>query len=130
MGKYIKKAQIAIEFVLLVSVTFIILLIFLKAIGDQADDLNEKKEFILVKDLAYKAQYEINIASQVKSGYNRTFFIPEKLDNNDYTITKIENKITIGLKNSEFTITIPDVNGSIKKGNNTIKNIGGVIYIN
>ncbi len=129
MGKHI-RAQIAIEFILLVSVTFIMLLIFLKAVGDQADELNEKKEFILVKDLAYKIQYEINMATQVKSGYNRTFFIPEKLDNKDYTITKTENKITISLKNSEFTITIPEINGNIKNGSNTIINIGGVIYLN
>ena len=128
MGKHI-RAQIAIEFIFLVSVAFIMLLIFLKAVGDQADELNEKKEFILVKDLAYKIQYEINMATQVKSGYNRTFFIPEKLDNNDYTITKVGNKITIGLKNSEFTITIPEINGDIKEGNNTITNTGGVIYL-
>jgi len=129
MGKHI-RAQIAIEFIFLVSVAFIMLLIFLKAVGDQADDLNEKKEFVLVKDLAYKVQYEINMATQVKSGYNRTFFMPEKLDNKDYTITKTENKITIGLKNSEFTITIPEINGNINKSNNTIINIGGVIYLN
>jgi len=129
MGKHI-KAQIAIEFIFLVSVAFIMLLIFLKAVGDQADDLNEKKEFVLVKDLAYKVQYEINMATQVKPGYNRTFFMPEKLNNKDYTITKVGNKITIGLKNSEFTITIPEINGNITKGNNTIVNIGGVIYLN
>lgn len=129
MGKHI-RAQIAIEFIFLVCIAFIMLLIFLKAVGDQADDLNEKKEFVLVKDLAYKAQYEINMATQVKSGYKRTFFIPKKLDNKDYTITKTGNKITIGLKNSEFTITIPEINGNIKKGNNTITNVGGVIYLN
>ncbi|MBU4284226.1 MAG: hypothetical protein KJ968_03895 [Nanoarchaeota archaeon] len=129
MGKHI-RAQIAIEFIFLVCVAFVMLLIFLKVVGDQADELNEKKEFILVKDLAYKIQYEINMATQVKSGYNRTFFIPEKLDNKDYTITKTENKITIGLKNSEFTITIPEINGNINKSNNTIINMGGVIYLN
>ena len=129
MGKHI-RAQIAIEFIFLVSVAFIMLLIFLKAVGDQADNLNEKKEFILVKDLAYKAQYEINMATQVKSGYNRTFFMPEKLDNKDYTITKVGNKITISLENSEFTITIPEINGNITKGNNTIRKLGGVIYLN
>lgn len=129
MDKHI-RAQVAIEFIFLVCVAFIMLLIFLKVVGDQADELNEKKEFILVKDLAYKIQYEINMATQVKSGYKRTFFIPEKLDNKDYTITKTENKITISLKNSEFTITIPKINGSIKKENNTIINIGGVIYLN
>lgn len=128
MDKHI-RAQVAIEFIFLVCVAFIMLLIFLKVVGDQADELNEKKEFILVKDLAYKIQYEINMATQVKSGYNRTFFIPEKLDNKDYTITKVGNKITIGLKNSEFTITIPEINGNIKRGNNTITNIGGVIYL-
>jgi len=130
MDKHIKKAQIAIEFVLLVSISFIILLIFLKAVENQADDLNEKKEFVLVKDLAYNVQYEINMATQVKPGYNRTFFMPEKLNNKDYTITKVGNKITIGLKNSEFTITVPEINGNITKGNNTIVNIGGVIYLN
>lgn len=129
MGKHM-KAQIAMEFVLLICIAFLMLLIFLAVMGDQIDDINKRKEFALVKDIAYKVQYEINMAAQVKSGYNRTFFIPEKLDNNDYTITKTKNDITVTLKNSEFTINIPEISGTIKKGNNTIKNLGGVIYLN
>ena len=129
MGKHI-KAQIAIEFILLVSVAFVILIIFLTSVRSQATDLNKRKDFVLVKDLAYKVQYEINIATQVKSGYNRTFFIPEKLDNKDYAIKIEQNELTIKLENLEFVLNIPEINGSIKKGNNTIKNLGGVIYLN
>ncbi len=129
MGKHI-KAQLAMEFVLLVSISFFILLVFLKATGDKVDDLNDEKEFILAKDLAYKIQHEINIAAQVKPGYNRTFFIPEKLDNKDYTINKTKDGLTIALKDSEFTVRIPEINGTVINGNNTIRNIGGVVYLN
>jgi len=129
MVKHI-KAQLAMEFVLLLSISFFTLLVFLKTTEDKVDDLNEEKEFVLAKDLAYKIQHEINIAAQVKSGYNRTFFIPEKLDNKEYTITKTKDGITIALKNSEFTVKIPEINGTVIKGNNTIRNMGGVIYLN
>lgn len=129
MGKHI-KAQIAIEFILLVCVAFVILMIFLTSVRIQAIDLNERKDFVLVKDLAYKVQYEINIATQVKSGYNRTFFIPEKLDNKEYTIKIEKNEITIRLEKLEFVLNIPEINGNINKGNNQIKNLGGVVYLN
>lgn len=129
MGKHI-KAQIAIEFIFLVCVAFVMLIIFLTSIRDQATDLSERKDFVLLKDLAYKVQYEINIATQVKSGYNRTFFIPEKLDNKDYTINIEKNEIIVSLGKLEFFLDIPEINGNINKGNNTIKNIGGVIYLN
>jgi len=129
MGKHI-KAQIATEFILLVCVAFMVLIIFLSSIRDQATDLNERKDFVLVKDLAYKVQYEINIATQVKSGYNRTFFIPEKLDNNNYTINIEKNEITIKLGKLGFVLDIPEINGNITKGNNTIRNLGGVVYLN
>ena len=129
MGKHI-KAQIAIEFILLVSVAFVILIIFLTSVRSQATDLNKRKDFVLVKDLAYKVQYEINIATQVKSGYNRTFFIPEKLDNKEYTINIEKNEITIRLEKLEFVLDIPEINGNINKGNNQIKNLGGVVYLN
>jgi len=129
MGKHI-KAQIAIEFILLVSVAFVILIIFLTSVRSQATDLNKRKDFVLVKDLAYKVQYEINIATQVKSGYNRTFFIPEKLGNKEYTIKIEKNEITIRLEKLEFVLDIPEINGNINKGNNQIKNLGGVVYLN
>jgi len=129
MGKHI-KAQIAMEFILLVSVAFMILIIFLTSVRNQAIDLNERKDFVLVKDLAYKVQYEINIATQVKSGYNRTFFIPEKLDNKEYTIKIEKNELTIKLEKLEFVLDIPEINGNINKGDNTIKNLGGVVYLN
>ncbi len=129
MGKHV-KAQIAIEFIFLVCVAFVMLMIFLASVRDQATDLNQRKDFVLVKDIAYKVQYEINMATQVKSGYNRIFFIPEKLDNKDYTIKIEKNEITVSLEKLEFFLDIPEINGNINKGNNTIKNIGGVIYLN
>jgi len=129
MGKRI-KAQIAIEFILLVCVAFVILIVFLTSLRSQAIDLNERKDFVLVKDLAYKVQHEINMAVQVKPGYTRTFFIPEKLDSNDYTMIQTKGKFTVVLKKSEFTVSIPEIKGDIKKGDNTIKNLGGVVYLN
>lgn len=129
MGKHI-RAQIAIEFIFLVCVAFVMLMLFLTSIRDQAIDLNQRKDFVLLKDLAYKVQYEINIATQVKSGYNRTFFIPEKLNNKDYTINIEKNEIIVSLEKLEFFLNIPEINGNINKTNNIIKNVGGVIYLN
>mgnify|MGYP000164958844 CR=1 FL=1 len=129
MGKHV-KAQIAIEFIFLVCVAFVMLIVLLTSIRDQAIDLNQRKDFVLVKDLAYKVQHEINMATQLKSGYNRIFFIPEKLDNKNYTIKIEKNEITVSLEKLEFFLDIPEINGNINKGNNTIKNIGGVVYLN
>jgi hypothetical protein len=129
MGRRL-KAQVAFEFIILIGIGLIMLIIFVSSTSDHAERLNSQRDFIVLKDISYKIQNEINLASQVKEGYKRTFYLPDELDGNEYTITTYENEFKVSMNNMDFSLRIPKINGTIKKGNNTITNKGGVINLN
>lgn len=126
----IKQAQTAIEFVFLVGLAFTIVIIFSVVSRNQISDLSDEKEFILVKDLAFKVQNEINLAARVEDGYSREFTIPQKLETIDYTISINDNVLIVETDNHDQVLIIPRVNGSVQKGTNIIRKIEGVIHLN
>ncbi len=131
MGKHLKqKAQVALEFVLLVSMAFLVLVIFTANVRDKIIDMSDEEEYIMVKDLTYMVQNEINLAARVYDGFNRTFYIPYTLDGNDFTISIESNQVITQSDNHEFLLQIHEIQGNLTKGNNTITKIGGVVYLN
>ena len=54
----------------------------------------------------------------------------KKLETRDYNITINDNILVVATKNEEYVAIIPRVVGNIQKGNNIIKRIEGVVYLN
>lgn len=129
MGRNV-KAQVSVEFIVFVGIGFIILLIFLASSIEKMNEFNTEKEFVLLKDVAYKVQNEIVLASIVNDGYMRTFNIPERLDTADYNISITGRTLIAQSANYDYVLQLPDANGTLAKGNNTIKKIGGTVQIN
>jgi len=125
-----KKSQISMEFVFLVGIAFIAILVFTVVGYDKLKEISDEKEFVLVKDLAFKVQNEINLAANVDDGYRRDFEIPQKLDYIDYDVTINNNVLVVESKNHEYVLLIPTVRGNITKGGNVICKDDGVIEIN
>ena len=125
-----KKTQTAIEFIFLVGVAFSLTIIFLVATRSQLKELTTTEEIILVRDVGSKVQNEINLGARVEDRYTRVFEIPKKLETRDYNITINDNILVVATKNEEYVAIIPRVVGNIQKGNNIIKRIEGVVYLN
>jgi hypothetical protein len=130
MDNTMKRGQIILEFMIIVCIALIILILFLKVIEGNVDELNNKNDIFFIKEIAYKVKYEISTASEVKQGYKRNFVLPEKLDKKDYTIEIQENELITKMGGWGFVLKIPETRGNIIKGNNSIENIGGVVYLN
>ena len=126
----VSKAQISAEFIIFVGMAFIIAISFSMASIDQLNNFRLQNENDAVKDLALKLQKEILLAATVEDGYRRSFNIPDKLDNINYTLATQNSTITVQSKNSLYTVSIPSSIGNISKGTITINKTGGVIYIN
>ncbi|HLC62279.1 MAG TPA: hypothetical protein VJI52_04650 [Candidatus Nanoarchaeia archaeon] len=125
------RAQVSVEFFILVGMAFLIAIGFEIAALDQLKDFRVQRESDAVKDLALKLQKEALIAASVEDGYVRDFTIPIQLDNSvNYTLTTKNYTITVESKNSIYTFTIPNSVGNLSKGSNRINKTGGVIYIN
>ncbi len=124
------KAQISAEFFVFLGLAFLIAISFELASLDQLNDFRIQKENEAVKDLGLKFQKELLIAATVEDGYVRTFQIPDKLDNVNYSLLTRNSTITVESKNSLFTVSIPKSVGNVIKGNNKINKTNGIIYIN
>ena len=125
------KAQISSEFMIFVSLSFLIAIAFSLYSIEQLNDFRKQKEDEAVKDIALKLQKELITAAVVEDGYTRSFKIPDKLDNSiNYSIITKNSTITVESRNSLYTVSIPRVLGNASKGNNVINKTDGVIYLN
>jgi len=127
-----KKAQVAVEFVVIIGALFFLVSIFFLAIQESMSDKIEKRENILVKEIALIVQDEINLAMESGDGYTRNFDIPKKAGNLEYEIGIYSGVVYIKTKDNKYALALPvsDVTGDINVTSNTIEKINGAIYLN
>jgi hypothetical protein len=128
-----KRGQVAMEFLILISIAFCIFIIYTVITRDKVVNLSMEEEYIHLQDFTDSVRSEILVASQVEDGYYREFTLPQKIaDKYEYTIyvnTTTDNIIS-NTTNHQQVINIPHVNGTIQKGTNVITKEGGIIYLN
>lgn len=127
---FLKKTQVAAEFMLLSGMILIVSIIFISLSLTQIKELSERKEFFLAKDIALKIQNEIGVTSNVEDGYYREFQIPEKINNRDYNISIVNNTLEVWTNNTIYTLRILNITGNVNKGSNTIAKTNGITYLN
>ena len=127
-----KKSQSSMEFFILMGLAFVTAIFFVAISANEAKEFRDAKEFFLIKDLAFKLQKEVSIANSVEKGYERSFTLPDKLENIvDYFITIRNNTLTINSSKTVFSVAIVNVTGDFTKGSNKIeKRTNGRIYVN
>lgn len=125
-----KKSQMALEFVLLFSVSIFIMSILLVSFYElnrlKADDKIESK----MKDFTYSLQSEMIIASEMNNGYVRSFYLPLKVDNIEYNVTIVGSSLIITYNNINRYSKIPPVVGVLIDGHNTIYKKNDTLYLN
>ncbi len=126
----LKKGQVAMEFIILVGIAFFTFLSLLIIMLYHTEQLRNQKETELVVGISLMVQNELNSASVVKDGYYREFVIPEQLDGKEYKITRENNRLYFKTTKYEANVIVPDYEGELEKGVNTINKTGGVLNIN
>lgn len=132
-----KRAQSAVEFMILIGAVLFFFVSFMYALSIQkADDIQEKKD-LQVKDIVLTVKDEINLASEASDGYSRSFTIPNKIGGYlDYTISLEGNLIYVRTDDDRSAMAYPTVDvivsgAGINKGSsNTIRKNNGTIYLN
>ena len=124
------RAQISVEFIIITGVVIAFFVGFLVILNISLEDANRQKENTLMKDLALTIRKEIGIASQSSDGYYRTFFIPATISGREYEINITQNVLQIKTNRNALTLAVEDVNGTMQKGNNIIRKVGGNILLN
>lgn len=130
MGFRLSKSQVAMEFIMLISLAFMIMVVFAAVTRESMVDLRKEEEYVALKDVVHTAQSEITTAASVEDGYRREFSIPASLGGIDYTIEISGSYLIAQSKNHEYLLKISPVAGNITKGVNVIRKSNGVVYLN
>ena len=123
------RAQIAIEFISLLSVGLLISLLFVSAIGAEIKDRFSEREYSMLQDLGYSIQNELNLAYRVEQGYSRVIELPPDLDGVQYSVQNSQRTLTLSTEKHQFSLSIPPVFGSFSKGANTLTNLNGTVFL-
>lgn len=78
-----------------------------------------------LEDLARSLQKELLTASQTQPGYHRIVNLPKRLSRGDYSISNDEESFTLThTSGAAITLSTPQLNGTLTKGNNLIYHAG------
>lgn len=128
-----KKAQAAIEFLIIIGFALFFFTIFLMTIQISTNEKTREKQNLIIINFAKSIQDELNIALEASNGYERNFNLPEKIGTLDYTLQLIDQSIYITVDNEKYALSLPapEINGELMIGQkNTIKKINSKIYLN
>ncbi len=123
------KGQVAMEFVMMVMLGFMILVVFSAVTRDQYSDIQKEGEYVSLRDVVGMVQAEINTAFGVSDGYERIFLVSETLNGLNYSMSIMSGFIMGESDNFEVIMMIPPVQGNISKGNNIIQKRGGEVFL-
>ena len=125
-----KKVQLSIEFIVFIAVSMLIMVSFLYLIGERQSQIKEKRQLLLLKDLTYKIQSELDTASVVEDGYSRNFSIPADIEGLSYDAYISNGTLSVFSPEVDISIRIPEVKGDINITFNSIRKEYGKICIN
>lgn len=126
------KAQSSVEFIILIGAVLFffsaLLLVFSENIGEKSKS-NREKEF---QELALTIQNELNLAAKTADGYQRTFYLPEKILNYEYLINLTDGSVYMRTVDGKYASAFPapEVQGQLVKGPNIIRKSEGIVYLN
>jgi hypothetical protein len=82
----LKKAQVSTEFLIFVSMSVVLLMVYMAIANNFLNIAYKQKEVISAQDLAKILRNEFNLASIVENGYLKEFQLPYQVDYKDYKI--------------------------------------------
>ena len=126
-------AQVSIEFI--AFVVFLLILVFLVVYQNYQSfaQLEEFKKYQDAQKAVDNIAFEINLALKSGRGYSRNFYVSQSLYGiSNFTVEVTDYTVRLKWKDGEVAANIMtrNVTGSIKTGENLIRNVEGDIYVN
>lgn len=126
----INTAQVSMEFIVVAGFIFMMSLGFIVAAGTQMKDFSDSHKVDTIKDFGNSIQSELELASVVKEGYKREITLPDKIELGiDYNITITNSTLIVMTDIFDYVRIVPQVNGNIAKGKNTITKNNSMVTI-
>jgi hypothetical protein len=127
-----KKAQSALEFVVLVGFMLFFFVSFIFLLELNMQQKNSEKIDTGVREIALTVQDEINLAHSASDGYSRNFSLPFSILGSNYTAIINARSVYVITEDEKHAISLNvfDVTGQPRQGTNMIRNVQGVVYLN
>ncbi len=127
-----KKAQSAIEFMIMIGAVVFFFAIFMLAIQVNIGDKVRERKTLAVNDIAMTLQDEIKLATESIDGYSRSFSLPLTALNEDYDIGIYDGYVYVNTTNGKYAVSFPvfNVTGQPQPGDNIIRKSDGRVYLN
>ena len=131
---FYSKGQISMEMMSYYIILFGVFLVTLVLVVSSQRSIEEEKANMDSRRILIFAKNEIDIATNIGEGYSHSFFLPGSLQGGkDYDISISAEDQEIRIVYSQRNVTLPlltnNITSTIKKGNNIVRNINGVVTI-
>jgi len=129
-----RKSQVAIEFLSLTIIGFLILLTMVAALGIYSSGKKLEKTYSEIQDIGRTVQQELLIASEVQDGYRREIYIPGTVNGININLgygntTKNTGYLSFKFENQEVYYEVPQLSGDIGLGVNIISKTNETINV-
>jgi hypothetical protein len=130
-----KRAQIAIEFLLMIAIAFgVIFTLLLSALAISKSN-TETESYYTMEDIGNSLQQEFLLAAELEDGYTRKISLPSTLNGLRYNVTigQFNNSyhyMILSYDAAELYYLIPPVNGTLVLGNNILVKNNNTLKLN
>lgn len=124
-----RRAQIALEFLLLSVLALVTMIVLLALFGRMFADKSREATLHVMDDLGRMIQEETILAATVHPGYARTILLPDRINNQPYTIVTTHSSVRLAIGSDTVTYVTPPLDGQFVKGKNLITNVNGTVEV-
>ena len=118
------------EFMIFFALLSIIFAIWLVIYLDLNEEVLLKRDTLAIEDVGKAIQTQFFIASESRPGFfSKNLIIPEKAGHLSYEINNTPYLLLLRSSTQDRVFNIPFTNGTLKKGQNILWNVCGVIFI-
>ena len=127
-----ERGQAAIEFMIIVGVVLFFSVVFIGVLQSQNSDKIKERRSFEVNEVALAVRSEVALAVDASDGYQRHFDLPVTVAQQEYSVSINEGLVYVVTEDEKNAVSYPvaDVIGQPQRGNNVIRRVGDLIYLN
>lgn len=122
-----RRAQFALEFIIMVAIALMIGITFLAGSSIVLKDTSELQRLEALNGIGYLLQDEVILATTVEDGYRRKIVLPQRAGRFQYAINTSATSVSLRSGSVDIAYPLPEITGSFKKGTNIIAKDGAVV---
>jgi hypothetical protein len=124
------RAQYSMEFMMFFTLVSIVFAVWMGIYNDLSEGAFRQRDIKAIEDVGKAIQTHLFLASNMHTGYtSNALIIPNEAGPVDFEISTSNYEFYISVDNQDFVFTTPYIIGKLKKGENTIWNVNGVVAV-